>query len=241
MRMRVLRAALIAAALNSSAILIAPPVFAQFAVIDASNLTQNILQAARALQQINNQIQALQNQALMLQNMARNLTSLNFSQLNAITADLQEISTLMNRAQTLSFDVQAVETLFQQYYPQQYSSTTTFFELASDAQTRWQTARDAFQHTMMVQSQIAQTVQSDTIKLSELVNTSQGAVGALQASQATNQLLALSIKQQLQLQTLLAAQARADALTQAGNAQSKQAASAATLRFLGSGKAYTPR
>jgi type IV secretion system protein TrbJ len=241
MRIRSMRAALIAAALTTSAILIAPSALAQFAVIDASNLTQNILQAARALQQINNQIQALQNQAVMLQNMARNLTSLNFSQLNAITGDLQEISTLMNRAQTLSFDVQAVETLFQQLYPQQYGSTTTFSELASDAQTRWQTARDAFQQTMMVQSQIARTVQSDTIKLADLVNTSQGAVGALQASQATNQLLALSIKQQLQLQTLLAAQARADALTEAGNAQSKQAASAATLRFLGSGKAYTPR
>jgi P-type conjugative transfer protein TrbJ len=241
MRVRVLRAALIAAALNTSAILIAPPASAQLAVIDASNLAQNILQAARALQQINNQIQALQNQAVMLQNMARNLTSLNFSQLNAITGDLQEISSLMNRAQTLSFDVQAVETLFQRHYPQQYSANTTFFELANDAQTRWQTARDAFQQTMMVQSQITRTVQSDTIKLADLVNTSQGAVGALQASQATNQLLALSIKQQLQLQTLLAAQARADALSEAGNAQNKQAASAANLRFLGSGKAYTPR
>ena len=44
--------------------------------------------------------------------------------------------------------------------------------------------------------------------LSELAAASQGAVGALQASQAANQLLALAIKQQLQLQNLMASQFR---------------------------------
>jgi P-type conjugative transfer protein TrbJ len=83
-------------------------------------------------------------------------------------------------------------------------------------------------------------VQSDTIKLAGLVNASQGAVGALQANQATNQLLGLLIKQQLQLQTLLAAQGRADALSEAGDAQSKESARAAFTRFIGSGNAYTP-
>jgi type IV secretion system protein TrbJ len=240
MKIRSLRAALIAAALTTSSVVIVPPASAQLAVIDVSNLAQNIQQAARALQQITNQIRSLQNEAVMLQNMARNLTSLNFSQLSAIAADLHEITTLMNRAQALSFDVQAVATLFEQHYPQQYGAAMTIAEIATDAETRWQTARDAFQHTMMVQSQIARTVQSDTVKLASLVNASQGAVGALQASQATNQLIALSIKQQLQLETLLAAQGRADALTEAGNAQSKEAARAAFARFIGSGNAYTP-
>jgi P-type conjugative transfer protein TrbJ len=239
--MRSIRAVLPAAVFATSTILVAPPASAQLAVIDASNLAQNVQQAARALQQINNQIQALQNQAVMLQNMARNLTSLNFSQLNAIAGDLQQISALMNRAQALSFDVQSVETLFQQHYPKGYSGTTTILELAADALTRWQTAHDSLQHSMMVQSQIVETVQSDTIKLASLVNASQGAVGALQASQATNQLLALLIKQQLQLQTLLAAQGRADALTEAGNAQSKEAARAAFTRFIGNGNAYRPQ
>lgn len=241
MRMRLTHAALIAAALLPSAILIPAPASAQFAVIDASNLAQNIQQAARALQQIDNQIRSLQNEAVMLQNMARNLASLNVSQLNAIAADLQKIGALMNRAQALAFDVQAVEALFQQHYPLQYGGAATIPEIASDAAMRWQTARDAFQHSMMVQSEIAQTVQNDTIKLASLVGASQGAVGALQASQATNELLALSIKQQLQLETLFAAQARADALAEAGNAQNKEAARAAFTRFIGNGNAYTPQ
>ena len=39
------------------------PACAQWAVFDSANYAQNLLQAARALQAVNNQIRALQNQA----------------------------------------------------------------------------------------------------------------------------------------------------------------------------------
>jgi P-type conjugative transfer protein TrbJ len=217
---------------------LAAPCGAQIAVVDGPNLAQNVLQAARALEQINNQIQALQNQAAMLQNMARNLTSLDYSSLNGITGDLQQIGNLINQAQGISFNVRSVETLFKQYYPQSYRSGASIPQLVSDAQTRWQTARNAFQQTMLVQSQIAQTVQSDTAKLAGLVNASQGAVGSLQAQQATNQLLALSIKQQLQIQTLLAAQGRAEALNDANAAETEEQARAELRTFLGDPTAF---
>ena len=42
-------------------------------VFDASNYAENVLQAARALAQINNQIQSLQNETVMLQNMAKKI------------------------------------------------------------------------------------------------------------------------------------------------------------------------
>ena len=42
------------------------PAQAQWAVFDAANYAQNLLEAARALQQINNQIQQLQNEATMM-------------------------------------------------------------------------------------------------------------------------------------------------------------------------------
>ena len=50
---------------------LAAPATAQWAVFDGANYAQNVLEAARALQQINNQIQSLQNEANMLMNMAR--------------------------------------------------------------------------------------------------------------------------------------------------------------------------
>ena len=54
----------------------ATPARAQLTVFDPSNYSQNILTAARTLQQINNQIQMLQNQAQSLINQARNLSCL---------------------------------------------------------------------------------------------------------------------------------------------------------------------
>ena len=216
------------------------PAAAQYAVIDASNLAQNTLTAARALQQINNQVQALQNQVVMLANQARNLTSLNYSSLNQLTTTMGQISSLMDQAQGIAFNVTATQSAFAQQYPQQYSASVTNDQLMADAHQRWQNSMDAFQQTMTIQAQVATNVEADTGTLSTLVNTSQSAVGSLQAQQATNQLLALSIKQQLQIQSLMAAQYRAQALEAARNAETEEQARAATQKFLGTGHAYTP-
>lgn len=217
------------------------PASAQLAVFDTANYSQNVLEAARALQQINNQIQSLQNEANMLTNMGKNLQSLNVSSLGTIVSDLTQISTLMNQAQGISFNVNASQAAFAQTYPQSYSGSTTSSTLAADALKRWQDAMAAFRQTLIVQSQVAQNVQSDTTTLSQLVTASEGAVGNLQVSQATNQLLALSIKQQLQIQSLMAAQYRANTLEQGRNAEAEAQSHAAFSNFIGSGQAYTPQ
>src|SRR5690349_12709674 len=68
-------------------------------VFDPTNYAQNLLQAARALAQINNQVKSLQNEATMLIGMAKNLARIDFPELQKITATLQEIDTLMGKAQ----------------------------------------------------------------------------------------------------------------------------------------------
>ena len=45
---------------------LAPPAAAQWIVYDPTNYVQNVLTAARTLEQINNQITSLQNEATML-------------------------------------------------------------------------------------------------------------------------------------------------------------------------------
>jgi P-type conjugative transfer protein TrbJ len=220
---------------------IATPATAQWAVFDAQNYVQNVLEAARALQQINNQIQSLQNEANMLTGMGKNLQSLNVSSLGSIVSDLTQISTLMNQAQGISFNVNASQTAFAQTYPQSYTATTTNGTLAADALKRWQDAMAAFHQTLTVQSQVAQNVQTDTATLTQLVTASEGAVGNLQVSQATNELLALSIKQQLQIQSMMAAQYRASTLEQGRNAESETQSQTAFSNFIGSGQAYTPQ
>ena len=74
----VFRAGAAAVALTA---LLAVPAQAQFGfgsgiVFDPTNYSQNVLTAARELQQVNNQLQSLENQATSLINQARNLASL---------------------------------------------------------------------------------------------------------------------------------------------------------------------
>ncbi len=219
----------------------ATPALAQWAVYDASNYAQNVLTAARALQQVNNQIRQLQNEAQMLQNMGRNLASLPSSQLATMVSSLSQISGLMNQAQGIAFNVNATNGAYAQNFPQTYASGTAAATLETGAQQRWQDTMAAFQRTLQVQAQVAQNVETDATTLSSLVNASQGAVGNLQAIQAGNQLQALSIKQQLQIQSLTAAQDRALALNQAREAQAEAAAQSEYSTFIGNGIAYTPQ
>jgi P-type conjugative transfer protein TrbJ len=218
------------------------PARAQWTVFDPQNYAQNLLTAARALQQINNQIQALQNQAMMLQNMATNLNPLkDVSQLSGMVTSLTQITSLMNQAQGIAFNVNATMAAWTKAYPNSYPTGTGSATLAADAQQRWQNSMSGFQDTLKVQAQVVQNVQADTTTLTNLINQSQNATGNLAVTQATNQLIALSTKQQMQIQTLMAAQYRATTLDQARNAEAEQDGQTQFQTFLGSNNAYTPQ
>lgn len=235
---RLIRAALVAAA--STAALVAASPAAAIPVFDATNYSQNLVQAARALEQINHQIASLQNEAAMLQNMARNLQRIDFPQLARITSSLDRIDRLMAQARSIGFSVDQMDQRFEALFPGTAAAPTGLGGLAA-AQARLDAAREGFRHAMGVQAQVVQNVAEDAGLLADLVARSQGAEGSLQAQQSTNQLLALSAKQQLQLQNLMAAEFRGQALERARKLQAEQDARAATQRFLGTGRAYTPR
>jgi P-type conjugative transfer protein TrbJ len=216
------------------------PAHAQFTVFDPTNYSQNLLTAARALQQINNQIQSLQNQATMLLNQAKNLTTINFPEVQAITQKLQQIDQLMSQAKGIQFRVTTTDQQYQQMFPSIFNPALTSNEQIAAARTRLDASIAAFGQTMSVQSQIAENVSADAQTLSAIVARSQSAEGALAVGQATNQLLALTAKQQLQIQSMMAAQYRADTLEQARRVQMESDGRAAAKKFLGSGSAYTP-
>jgi P-type conjugative transfer protein TrbJ len=215
------------------------PAAAQMPVFDSANYAQSLLQAARALEQINHQFQSLQNEATMLENMARNLKTLDFPQLQQITAALQKIDGLMNQAQAIGFKAGQVDASFNTLFPKAIVQALTSDQRVADAKTRFGAAMESFRHAMNVEAEVVSNIQEDSQLLSDLAGRSQSSVGALQAQQAANQLLALSAKQQMQLQDLLAAEFRSQAIERATRAQSEAEARAATTRFLGSGKAYS--
>jgi len=224
-----------------AATVVAIPACAQFTVFDPTNYSQNLLTAARTLQQINNQIQSLQNEATMIMNQAKNLTRIDFPELQRLTQAIQQIDQLMGQARGISFRVGSVESEFQRLFPSTFNAALSGNDQIVAARARLNASVAAFNQTMQVQAQVVGTVNADAADLAAIVAKSQGAEGALQVGQATNQLLALAAKQQFQIQNLMAAQYRADALEAARRAQAESDGRAAARRFLGSGTAYPRR
>lgn len=218
-----------------------PVAQAQWVVIDPTNLAQNILTAAHTLEQINNQIKQLQNEAQSLMNEARNLASLPFNVVNRLRSNLDTTRQLIGQARGLAFDIQNMDQQFAQLYPEQYAATVSGNRMFQDAHQRWQNTLQGLQTAMRMQAQVSQNLNQDEGVLADLVDQSQSATGALQAMQATNQLLALQAKQSIQTQQLQLTQGRAASLELARQAAAVERGREVTRRFIGSGTAYTPQ
>ncbi|EIZ77479.1 P-type conjugative transfer protein TrbJ [Novosphingobium sp. Rr 2-17] len=210
-------------------------------VYDPSNYAQNLLTASRALQQINNQIQALQNQATMLTNMAKHLQRLDFSSLSQISQSLQKISRLMTQAEGIAFSVAATDEALKKQFPTAFDTTASSSQIVTQARERYQSSMQGYRQTMRVQAQVVENIETDGDLLKQLVTQSQSATGSLAAQQATNQLIALVARQQLQIQQLMATQYRADAIEQARKQQDGEAAREQGRRFIGNSTLYTRR
>ncbi len=218
-----------------------PVAQAQWVVIDPTNLAQNILTAAHTLEQINNQIRQLQNEAQSLMNEARNLASLPFNVVNRLRSNLDTTRQLIGQARGLAFDIQNMDQQFAQLYPEQYAASVSGNRMFHDAHQRWQNTLQGLQTAMRMQAQVSQNLNQDEGVLADLVDQSQSATGALQAMQATNQLLALQAKQSIQTQQLQLTQGRAASLELARQAAAVERGREVTRRFIGSGTAYTPQ
>ena len=215
------------------------PAAAQLVVFDPNNYAQNVLTAARALQQINNQITSLQNQAQMLINQAKNLASLPYSSLQQLEQSLQRTQQLLTQAQRIAYDIQQIDRAFSTTYAPA-SSSVPDQALIANAQSRWQNSVAGFQDAMRVQATVVGNLDSNRTQMSALVNASQGATGALQASQAGNQLLALQAQQLADLTATVAAQGRAQSLDLAQRTAAQDQGREQLRRFLTQSQGYQP-
>ena len=208
-------------------------------VFDAGAFGQNIVDAAKTLQQINNQISQLQNDAQMLINQAKNLIKLPGSIAANLQSSLHQLDNLIRNANGVAYKISEIDQKFQDLYPDEYSSATSNNQIFQDAKAIWQQAKQGFKHSLHVQANVVEQVRNDQTILDGLISDSQSATGNLQVMQAGNQIQALAAKQNMQLQSLLAASARAEALNQAAALQTKEQARARFLNFLGDGSAYS--
>lgn len=213
------------------------PAPAQWIVFDPNNYVQNVLTAARELQQISNQITSLQNEAQMLINQAKNLANLPYSSLQQLQSSIQRTQQLLAQAQRIAYDVQQIDRAFSTSYAPASGSQTSQV-LITNAQSRWQNSIAALQDALRVQAGVVGNLDTNRVQTSALVTSSQGASGALQATQAGNQILALQAQQLADLTATVAAQGRAQSLEAAQRTAAQDQGREQLRRFLTPGQGY---
>lgn len=236
------RSALLAASILAVPAVLSPvmqPASAQMTVFDPSNYVQNALSAARALEQVTNQITSLQNEAMMLINQARNLANLPYSALQQLQQSVQRTQQLLGEAQRIAYDVRQIDQAFASTYSN-VSLSATDQQLVAQARQRWQNTVGGLQDALRVQAGVVGNIDTNRAEMSALVDRSQTATGALQAAQAGNQLLALQAQQLSDLAAVLAANGRAQALTEAERAAAGEQGREQRRRFLAPGAGYQP-
>ena len=108
------------------------------------------------------------------------------------------------------------------------------------AKTRWDETLSAFKRSMSLEAKVVENTNEDGNALSDLLSKSSTAIGNLQVQQAGNELIGLSVKQQLQLQNLIAVDQRAQSLERARTLASQEESRRRFKTFVGTSQAYTP-
>jgi P-type conjugative transfer protein TrbJ len=232
---------IIRALLASSVIapFIAAPAQAQMTVIDPTNLVQNALNAARALEQVRNQVTQITNQIRQLENDARNLTTLGRTFAPDIISKLGELDALINEARGLALQVNDTRAALEGLYTGNYRGTDVATR-AVQAARQLDNARAALQTSLILQARVTEQLAEDSQILSALADASASATGALSAQQATNEILAFQAQQAMRLQALLVAQSRAEALERAREMEALAQARAQHAHFFSGARSAHP-
>ena len=209
----------------------------QQVVYDPSNYAQNVLQAARALQQINNQIQQLENQTQSLINQAKHLVSLPYSLVSTITSQIQRTEQLIAQAQRIAYSVSTIDQAFKTNYGA-INLNVSQQQMIAQSQQRWQNSIAGLQDAMRMQATVVGNIPTSRTNVTRLGASSQSASGALQAAQVNNQLLVQISQQLADLIALQAAHSRAQTLIGAANATDQNQGTGQLSTFLARGPGY---
>ena len=209
-------------------------------VFDPWNYQQNLLTAIRSLEEIQNQVKQLTNEAQALAKMDLNLEQLGSSIGGDLKSSMGEIKSLLDKADGIALSVSATDSEMKKLFPSDYATALTNDQSLKAAKTRWDETLSAFKRSMSLEAKVVENTNEDGNALSDLLSKSSTAIGNLQVQQAGNELIGLSVKQQLQLQNLIAADQRAQSLERARTLASQEESRMRFKTFVGTSQAYTP-
>lgn len=189
------------AALAIGGVTFASPAYAQRIVYDPTNYAQNLLSAARALEQIRNQIAQIEQAAAMLRQNPLQLSP-------ELSQSIGEARRLLASAQGLAFEVESMGEDIRALYPETWEQ----FDLESvlGQSDRWMAeSRQSLERAMAAEANAARSIQRAQGQIDRALQSSAQSEGQTGAVQAGNQLLGIQASQLAEIHALLAAQGRA--------------------------------
>lgn len=214
------------------------PVRAQSIVFDPNNYVQNVLTAARTLQQINNQNHLVAEPGADADQSGKESckSAVFVAAATAIIDPTHPAIAGPGSAHRLRRSADRSRVLDQLCAGQRRPVEPSLDRQRSIAVAELSFA--ALQDTLRVQAGVVGNLDTNRIQTSALVTSSQGASGALQATQAGNQILALQAQQLADLTATIAAQGRAQSLEAAQRASAQDQGREQLRRFLTPGQGY---
>lgn len=189
------------ASASIAATLAASPAQAQRIVYDPTNYAQNVLSAARALEQIRNQLRQIEQAAAMLRQNPLQLSP-------ELTQSIGEARALFETAQGIAFDVESLGDDLRTLYPETWEEFDLDQVLGQSDQ--WmRESRASLQRAMEAEANAARSIERTRGRIDRALQSSSGSEGQTGAIQAGNQLLGIQASQLAEIHTLLIAQGRA--------------------------------
>ena len=180
-------------------------------VVDVANLTQNTLTAIRELQSDLNEATMIANQSKQLANDALNLTSLNYSIVGQFNSEFRQMFSAVGSVQGLMQNLGDLESRFQQLYPDfnDESSEVPTATIAQQINTWVDQSREMMKGAEETGGQVLANLPTTQGQLDQLMSSSQGAAGILEAAQSGNQIAATISQNLMNLTAVLSTYAQA--------------------------------
>ena len=186
------------------------PAHAQFAVIDPANLIENIISALQNVAAVANQVTQLSHEVQSLANQAQNLQNLPASISGQVLGQyVQQYGQLVQAVGAIQGIAHDVATLTQQYdtmFPNTpLAAGPLNYQTVMGQLTGWlgQT-RSVYQGAYQTQAQVMQSLGADSSSIEALLTQSGASHGALDATQAGNQLTGQVASQLLKMNQQMA-------------------------------------
>lgn len=198
------------------------PAMGAWPVIDVKNLAQAVTQINKMKTQIQKQVQMIQQNAQMITqgvqmiSQGNSLIALDNQMLQGLTSNylgnimsvIQNMDTLILSVSGLTYDLANLSSAFESSYRPSFGSMTSPQLITKRGELRT-LLLDTVKDSMTVQAQVMDNMSVNRVQLQNLVTASQAAPGQTSAIQAGNQILAQLGGQLVEIQALLASQAKA--------------------------------